>query len=234
MNPFFKAIALIAVMSAAITFTACEQAHTCTYNESTSTLSCPEKAYKTVTLAGKVWMAENMDIYIPDSSICYGNSHSNCETMGRLYTWNAATNGLCPNGWKLPSQQAFREAFGNASTADLKKEGGFNMQFAFNDSTAILNTRYQNYLNQIAEDMKENPEKIIMITGHTCDIGSYDANYKVALRRAGFAKQQLMQRGISADRIKTQSKAYLEPLVPNTSEDNRKINRRIEFKYLKE
>lgn len=120
---------------------------------------------------------------------------------------------------------------------DVKKElslNGFNMQFAFNDSTAILNTRYQNYLNQIAEDMKENPEKIIIITGHTCDIGSYDANYKVALRRAGFAKQQLMQRGISANRIKTQSKAYLEPLVPNTSEENRKINRRIEFKYLKE
>ncbi len=117
---------------------------------------------------------------------------------------------------------------------DVKKElslNGFNMQFAFNDSTAILNTRYQNYLNQIAEDMKENPEKIIIITGHTCDIGSYDANYKVALRRAGFAKQQLMQRGISANRIKTQSKAYLEPLVPNTSEENRKINRRIEFKY---
>ena len=130
MNPFFKAIVLIAVMSAAITFTACEQAHTCTYNESTSTLSCPEKAYKTVTLAGKVWMAENMDVYIPDSSICYGNSHSNCETMGRLYTWNAATNGLCPNGWELPSQQAFKDAFGNASAADLKKEGGFNMQFA--------------------------------------------------------------------------------------------------------
>ncbi|MBR4214627.1 MAG: OmpA family protein [Bacteroidales bacterium] len=117
---------------------------------------------------------------------------------------------------------------------DVKKElslNGFNMQFAFNDSTAILNTRYQNYLDQIAEDMKENPEKIIIITGHTCDIGSYDANYKVALRRAGFAKQQLMQRGISANRIKTQSKAYLEPLVPNTSEENRKINRRIEFKY---
>ncbi|MBO7596574.1 MAG: OmpA family protein, partial [Bacteroidales bacterium] len=117
---------------------------------------------------------------------------------------------------------------------DVKKElslNGFNMQFAFNDSTAILNTRYQNYLNQIAEDMKENPEKIIIITGHTCNIGSYDANYKVALRRAGFAKQQLMQRGISANRIKTQSKAYLEPLVPNTSEENRKINRRIEFKY---
>ena len=117
---------------------------------------------------------------------------------------------------------------------DVKKElalNGFNMQFAFNDSTAILNARYQNYLDQIAEDMKENPDKKIIITGHTCNIGSYEANYKVALRRAGFAKQQLILRGIDANRIMTKSKAYLEPLVPNTSEENRKINRRIEFKY---
>lgn len=117
---------------------------------------------------------------------------------------------------------------------DVKKElslNGFNMQFAFNDSAAILNARYQNYLDQIAEDMKENPDKKIIITGHTCDIGSYEANYKVALRRAGFAKQQLIERGIDANRIMTKSKAYLEPLVPNTSEENRKINRRIEFKY---
>ena len=130
MNRIIKTALATLAATAALALTACEQANTCTYDESASTLSCSEKAYKTVKIGAKVWMAENMDIYIPDSSICYGNSHSNCEAMGRLYTWNAATNGLCPNGWTLPSQQAFKDAFGNASTADLKKEGGFNMQFA--------------------------------------------------------------------------------------------------------
>lgn len=123
------ALATLAIL-AATAFIACQDNRGCTFIEAANKLECPEKAYSTVVMGGNTWMAENLAVYTPDSSICYGNSHSNCETMGRLYTWNAATNGLCPNGWELPSQQAFREAFGNASTADLKKEGGFNMQFA--------------------------------------------------------------------------------------------------------
>jgi hypothetical protein len=75
-------------------------------------------------------MAENIAAYIPDSSVCYGNEHVNCEIMGRLYTWNAATTGLCPKGWTLPSQEDFKKAFGDASSATLKENSSFNMQFA--------------------------------------------------------------------------------------------------------
>lgn len=131
MKRIIKTITIAAfTISTAIAFTACEQANTCNYDEAASTLVCPEKTYKTANLGGKVWMAENMDAYIPDSSICYGNHHSNCESMGRLYTWSAATNGLCPKGWTLPSQQDFKNAFGGASAETLKTSVAFNMQFA--------------------------------------------------------------------------------------------------------
>ena len=119
MKQEIKTITIAAfTLSAAIAFTACEQANTCNYDESTNTLVCPEKTYKTANLGGKVWMA------------CYGNHHSNCESMGRLYTWSAATSGLCPKGWTLPSQQDFKNAFGGASAETLKTSVAFNMQFA--------------------------------------------------------------------------------------------------------
>ena len=127
MNFNFKTLALAAI---AFAFTACEQANTCNYDETAKTLSCPEKVYKTVSLAGKVWMAENMADYVPDNSICYGNDHANCEAMGRLYTWGAANNGLCPNGWTVPSQQDFKDVFGSATVEDLKKADGFKMVLA--------------------------------------------------------------------------------------------------------
>ena len=130
MNQFFKTVTLPVVVCAAMFFAACEQGYSCNYDESANTLSCPEKTYKTVTLAGKVWMAENMEVYVPDSSICYGNDHANCKTMGRLYTWNAADNGLCPNGWTLPTQEDFKAAFGSATAVELKKNDGFRMLFA--------------------------------------------------------------------------------------------------------
>ena len=131
MKPTFKTIALATItLGTAITFTACDQANTCKYDEASNTLSCSEKTYKTANLGGKVWMAENIAAYIPDSSVCYGNEHVNCEIMGRLYTWNAATTGLCPKGWTLPSQEDFKKAFGDASSATLKENNSFNMQFA--------------------------------------------------------------------------------------------------------
>ena len=128
MKTFFKTIAIAAITL--FTLTACDQANTCDYDESANTLSCSEKTYKTANLGGKVWMAENIAIYIPDSSVCYGNEHANCDLMGRLYTWNAATTGLCPKGWTLPSQQDFKNAFGNAVPAELKKDSSFGLLFA--------------------------------------------------------------------------------------------------------
>ena len=128
MKPIYKNIAMATITFFA--FTACDQANTCDYDAAANTLSCSEKTYKTSNLGGKIWMAENIAAYIPDSSVCYGNEHMNCESMGRLYTWNAATTGLCPKGWNLPSEQDFKNAFGTASVVTLKENPAFNMQFA--------------------------------------------------------------------------------------------------------
>ena len=128
MKPFFKTIAITAITL--FTLTACDQANTCDFDASANTLSCSEKTYRTSNLGGKVWLAENMAVYIPDSSVCYGNDHVNCDAMGRLYTWTAATTGLCPKGWTLPTRQDFKNAFGNTSVATLKDGSSFNMQFA--------------------------------------------------------------------------------------------------------
>jgi len=49
----------------------------------------------------QVWMTKNLNYVIPDSWCC-GNNTSNCETYGRLYTWDAAMLSA-PPGWHLPS-----------------------------------------------------------------------------------------------------------------------------------
>ena len=122
--------ALTAIVSAAVNFTACEQANTCNYDEASNTLSCPDKTYKTVNIDGKIWTAENMAVYIPDSSSCYDSNHANCESNGRLYTWNAANNNLCPTGWTLPTLNDYTTAFNEKNAETLKDANGFNLQFA--------------------------------------------------------------------------------------------------------
>jgi len=115
------------ILGFAAAITACNDNRDCTYDANSHSLVCPEKTYATVDMGGKVWMAENLAVYVPDSSVCYGNDHANCDAMGRLYTWNAANNSICPNGWTLPSQDDFKNAFGEASTAELRNSDGFKM-----------------------------------------------------------------------------------------------------------
>ncbi|MEM1002186.1 MAG: FISUMP domain-containing protein [Bacteroidota bacterium] len=97
--------------------------------------------YKTVTYEIKhskdsistiTWMAENLNFETEDS-YCYDDYDSNCDIMGRLYIWSAATKA-CPKGWHLPHDDDWNQLadlFGGIikaakhlkSTSDLWKGG---------------------------------------------------------------------------------------------------------------
>ncbi|MDR2579937.1 MAG: OmpA family protein [Fibromonadaceae bacterium] len=68
------------------------------------------------------------------------------------------------------------------------------------------------------------------LNGHTCDQGDKEVNRKVGYERAKAVRDYIIAKGIDEKRILgIGSKLYYEPLVPNTSEENRRKNRRVEF-----
>jgi len=62
-----------------------------------------QKKYKTTTINGKRWMAENLNYLTSSDSWCYSGSADSCAKYGRLYDWETAKT-VCPTGWHLPSR----------------------------------------------------------------------------------------------------------------------------------
>lgn len=88
-------------------------------------------------------------------------------------------------------------------------------------------------IDKLANLLKENPDVILEAVGHTCDIGSVEANKEVGMHRAEYIKAELVSRGVPEKQIRCTTKWFTEPLVPNTSESNRMKNRRYELKIIK-
>ena len=106
------------------------------------------------------------------------------------------------------------------------------INFDYNQSFIRQRDNYYAFFNDIAKLAKENPDLKLKITGHTCDIGSESNNMTLGMKRAESAKKQLINRGVSADRITCETKGSTAPLYPNNSAANRAKNRRVEIKFL--
>jgi outer membrane protein OmpA-like peptidoglycan-associated protein len=99
----------------------------------------------------------------------------------------------------------------------------------YNLAIVTLNPVQKSDLDYYIDMMKENEELTLKITGHTCDISSYELNMRIGQERADLAKDYMVENGISPQRITTFSKGETAPIYPNNNAVNRKKNRRLEM-----
>ncbi len=87
-------------------------------------------------------------------------------------------------------------------------------------------------LDRLVKIMKENPQMKIEIAGHTDDTGSDEYNLRLSQKRADAVAEYLKEKSIASDRVLAKGYGETRPVKPNTSEENRAYNRRVEFKIL--
>jgi outer membrane protein OmpA-like peptidoglycan-associated protein len=88
-------------------------------------------------------------------------------------------------------------------------------------------------IGKLIKLMERIPYMKIKIEGHTDDIGENDFNLKLSNQRVNEIHNYLINSGIEMNRINVQGFGETKPLVPNTSAENRALNRRVEIKVLK-
>ncbi len=123
------------------------------------------KKYGTVKIGSQCWMKDNLNVgtMVTSSTVqsnnsiiekyCYNDGAGDCNTYGGLYQWNEAMNyttasggqGICPNGWHLPTNsewQALQNTVGINSVSKLIVSGssGFDGEYSgvFNGTTKLF------------------------------------------------------------------------------------------------
>jgi OOP family OmpA-OmpF porin len=85
-------------------------------------------------------------------------------------------------------------------------------------------------LGQVLRLLNDEPALAVEIGGHTDDVGKPDYNLALSDRRAAAVKQWLVAHGVAAARLSSHGYGDTQPLVPNSSDENRARNRRVELK----
>jgi OOP family OmpA-OmpF porin len=88
-------------------------------------------------------------------------------------------------------------------------------------------------LDRVVTLLSENPAIEIEMSAHTDSKGSDEYNFKLSDDRARSVREYILSKGIAASRIISQGYGETRPEVPNDTDENRQLNRRVEFKILK-
>lgn len=99
----------------------------------------------------------------------------------------------------------------------------------FDVSKSIIKPESFSTINRIASFMKEHAELSFRIDGHTDSDGTEIFNQRLSEERAAAIKEALIKFGIRENRLVTKGWGESLPVVPNTSSENKALNRRVEF-----
>lgn len=107
----------------------------------------------------------------------------------------------------------------------------------FSKGDAALSSGSRKTIVAVATALKDIPNGIC-VEGHTCDLpiesNKFPSNWELSTARAASVVRCLIeQAGIPADRLSAAGYADSKPLVPNDSEKDRAMNRRVDIVVLK-
>lgn len=92
-----------------------------------------------------------------------------------------------------------------------------------------LNVDNDEHIRILTEFINSHPDKVVKVTGYSCNLNREEFNVAIALKRAVAVKEMLMESGIPEKNIKVESRGSKYPIAPNNTEANRQKNRRVKL-----
>ena len=148
--------------------------------------------------------------------------------------------GSSSDGGKLPEASELarkdRTLFEQDVTLYERSEGvalSLNNLHFLPDQAVILEQDYP-LLDKIATMLKSVPDRTLLVKGYTADVGSMESQMILSQERAKVVVDELISRGLEADRFVYIGLGGSEPLGDNGTDAGRKLNRRVEIVILED
>lgn len=159
--------------------------------------------------------AEKVKLLLQDSTFT-----AEIETAGKLVRENDTVQTE-PFGGTVMEWQTRNE---NVQEIDDKAL----IYFPYNSSKKLENENINNYLRDVAENLKGN-DHMVLLTGYTDSKGNAPSNKRLGLYRAEAIRNLLVGMGVAENRVKVSSKGEEDPIATNKTEEGRAKNRRVEL-----
>lgn len=99
----------------------------------------------------------------------------------------------------------------------------------FETNSARLNPSFMDTLNQIAGTLREHPNAMVTVVGHTDSTGSEAYNQKLSQDRAMSVTNYLAMQGVTPTRMSATGQGEAMPIADNSTAAGRAQNRRVEM-----
>jgi len=99
----------------------------------------------------------------------------------------------------------------------------------FDTDKATVRSDSETTLAEITKLLQEKPDLRILVVGHTDTEGSFEYNRGLSQRRADAVVANLVDKGISKERLFPVGVSFASPVATNATEEGRAKNRRVEL-----
>ena len=102
----------------------------------------------------------------------------------------------------------------------------------FATGSYAISPSFQATLDQIAQSLRDYPNSLIDVYGHTDTVGSTASNQTLSEERARAVANYLINRGVASNRIRWQGFGETQPKIATGDNVNEPANRRVEIKIV--
>jgi type IX secretion system PorP/SprF family membrane protein len=151
--------------------------------------------------------------------------------QGLIYEYECKADGYFTKKGKADLSSS-SSSIQNIQLDKVKNEGYTIGKFSFETGQDVLKAESLPILDQFYQKLMDNPNLKFEISGYTDNVGNAEWNKKLSQKRAQVCVDYLVKKGISANRLIAKGYGSENPIVPNTTLENKEINRRVEVKVI--